>query len=70
MSVVVVKIKHEENTSLLKKFITILNEKANILSDDEYRDSLFSKLLEEGRKSKLLSSSEAKRAFKKRGINI
>lgn len=70
MSVVVVKIKNEENTSLLKKFISILHEKAKVLSDEDYRDSLFSKLLEEGRKSKTLSAAETKKELKKRGINI
>lgn len=70
MSVLVIKIKNEENTSLLRKFINILHEKANVLSDEEYRDSMFSKLLDEGRKSKTLSSSEAKKELKKRGINI
>ena len=70
MSVFVVQIKNEENTSLLKKFIGILHEKAKVLSDEEYRDSMFAKLLEEGRKSKLLSYSEAKKELKKRGINL
>ena len=70
MSVLVIKIANEENTSLLKKFIGILHEKAKVLTDEEYRDSMFAKLLEEGRKSKALSSSEAKKELKKRGINI
>ena len=70
MSVVVVKIKHKENASLLKKLVAALNEKANVLTDEEYRDSMFSKLLEEGRKSKLLSSSQAKRELNKRGISL
>ena len=70
MSVLVIKIRNEENTSLLKKFIGILHEKAKVLTDEEYRDSMFAKLLEEGRKSKLLSSSEAKKELTKRGINL
>ncbi|HTB31989.1 MAG TPA: hypothetical protein VK808_08195 [Bacteroidia bacterium] len=70
MSVVVVKMKNEKNTSLLKKFIAILHEKAEILSDEDYRDSMFAKLLEEGRKSKTLSPAQAKKELKKRGINI
>lgn len=70
MSVFVIKIKNEENTSLLKKFINILHEKASVLTDEEYRDSMFSKLLEQGRKSKTLSLSEAKKELKKRGISI
>jgi hypothetical protein len=70
MSVVVVKMKNEKNTSLLKKFIGILHEKAEVISDEDYRDSMFAKLLEEGRKSKSLSSAQAKKELKKRGINI
>ena len=66
----VVKIKKKENTSVLKKIVAALNEKANVLSDEEYRDSMFSKLLEEGRKSKLLSTTQAKKELTKRGINF
>ena len=70
MSVLVIKISNEENASLLKKFIGILHEKAKVLTDEEYRDSMFCKLLEEGRKSKILSSAQAKKELKKRGINF
>jgi hypothetical protein len=70
MSVVVIRIKNEQNTSLLKKFIGTLHEKAEVISDKDYRDSMFAKLLEEGRKSKALSSAQAKKELKKRGINV
>lgn len=70
MSVVVVKIKKKENTSLLKKLVAALNEKADVLSDEEYRDSRFSVLMESGRKSKLLSIAEGKKELKKRGVAI
>ena len=70
MSVMVVKIKKKENTSVLKKIVAALNETASVLSDEEYRDSIFSKLLEEGRKSKLLSTTQAKKELNKRRINF
>jgi hypothetical protein len=70
MSVVIVKIKRKENTSLLKKLVAALNEKADVLSDEEYRDSRFSALMESSRKSKLLSTVEAKKELKKRGVAI
>ena len=70
MSVVVVKIKNEKNTSLLKKLIALFHEKAHVLSDEEYRDSMFSNLMDEGRKSKLLTDAEAKKELKKRGITV
>lgn len=70
MSVLVVKIKNEENATFLKKLIGALHEKASVMSDEEYRDSRFAELLKEGRKSRTLTSSEAKKEFKKRGINI
>jgi len=70
MSVVVIKIKKKENATLLKKFVASIHEKANVLSDEEYRDSMFSKLLEKGRKSKLLSSTDAKTELNKRGIKV
>lgn len=65
-----VKIKNKENTSVLKKIVAALNEKANMLTDEEYRDSMFSKMLEEGRKSKSLSSAQAKKELNKRGIRL
>ncbi|MBS1488046.1 MAG: hypothetical protein JST43_10715 [Bacteroidetes bacterium] len=68
MSVVVVKIKKKENTSLLKKLVAALNEKADVLTDEEFRDMRFSVLMEAGRKSKLLSANEAKNELKKRGV--
>jgi len=70
MSVVVVKIKNEENTPLLKKFVSALREKVEVMSDEEYRDSKFAKLLEEGRKSKPLTSAQTKKELKKRGFNL
>ncbi|MBS1682011.1 MAG: hypothetical protein JST48_09880 [Bacteroidetes bacterium] len=70
MSVMVVKIKKKENASVLRKIVVALNEKAKVLTDEEYRDSMFSTLLEEGRKSKLLSTSHARKELKKRGINF
>ena len=70
MSVLVVKIKNKENTSLLKNLVATLNEKASELSDEEYRDAMFSKLLEEGRKSRVLSPAQTKRELNKRGISL
>ncbi len=70
MSVIVVKIGNEKNTFLLQKLIALFHEKANVLSDEEYRDSMFSKLLDEGRKSKSLTASQAKKELNKRGITI
>jgi hypothetical protein len=70
MSVVIARIKNEEHVHLLKKFIGILNGKAEVLSDEEYRDTFFSKLLEEGRKSKTLTATAAKKALKRHGIEL
>jgi hypothetical protein len=70
MSVVVVKIKKKSNTSLVKKFVATLNEEANVLSDEEYLDSMFSKLLQTGRKSKLLSEADSKKELTKHGIKV
>ena len=70
MSVMVVKIKNKENTTVLKKIIAALNEKASFMSDEEYRDAMFSKLLVEGRKSKSLTATQAKMELNKRGISF
>lgn len=70
MSVLVIKIKDEGKTTQLKKFIaSIFGEKANILTDEEYRDSKLAELLEEGLKSESLSAKETRKEFKKRGVN-
>jgi ATP-dependent helicase/DNAse subunit B len=70
MSVVVARIKNEEHVHLLRKFIGILNEKVEVFTDEEYRDTLFSKLLEEGRKSKTLTAAASKKALKQHGIEL
>lgn len=70
MSVMVVKIRKKENTALLKKIVAALNEEASVVSDERYRDAMFSTLLEQGRQSKLLSTAQAKKELQKRGINV
>jgi hypothetical protein len=70
MNVLVVKVKKRGNAELLKKYIATLNEEASVLSEAEYRDSMFSKLLELGRKSKVLSTEQAQKELTKRGINL
>lgn len=70
MSVLVIKIKDEGKISQLKKLITsIFGEKADVLSDADYRDSKLAELLEEGLKSETLSAEETRKEFKKRGVN-
>jgi hypothetical protein len=70
MSIVVIRLKKKSNTNLVKKFLATLNEEANVLTDEEFRDSMFSKLLDEGRKSNLLPALEAKKELAKRGISL
>ncbi len=70
MSVLVIKIKDEGKTTQLKKLIaSIFGEKADIVSDADYRDSKLAELLEEGLKSETLSPAETRKEFKKRGVN-
>jgi hypothetical protein len=70
MSVLVIKIKDEGKAPQLKKFIaSIFGAKADILTDEEYRDSQLAELLEEGLKSESLSAKETRKEFKKRGVN-
>ncbi len=70
MSVLVIKIKDEGKTPELKKFIAgIFGAKAEVLTDEEYRDSKLAELLEEGLQSKSLSAKETRKEFKKRGVN-
>jgi hypothetical protein len=70
MSVLVIKIKDNSKISDFKKVIAgIFGEKANVLTDEEYRDSKLAELLEEGLKSDSLSPAETRKEFKKRGVN-
>ena len=70
MNVLVVKVQNENNIPLLKKLIGIFKEKISVLSEEEYLDSKFAELLEEGLKTTTLSEKEAKKEFRKRGIRI
>jgi len=68
MSVLVVKVKNENNVSLLKKLISVFKEKVNVYEDEEYKDKTASDLMDEGLKTKLLSEEETRKEFKKRGV--
>lgn len=70
MSVVIARIKNEEHVHLLRKFIGILNEKSEVFTDEKYRDTFFSKLLEQGRKSKTLTFTAARKELKQHGIEL
>jgi len=70
MSVIIVKIKNESILTTVKKILTIFSKDIVIINNEEYRDSKFAGLLEEGRKSKIVSEEETKQEFKKRGITI
>lgn len=68
MSILVVKIKNEENLSLLKRIIGAFKEKADVLSDEEYRDSKFAELIDEAKDSEVVPEETVKKEFKKHGI--
>ena len=68
MSILVVKIKHEENVSLLKRIISAFREKVDVLSDEEYLDSKFAELIEDVKDSDVVPEETVKKEFKKRGI--
>ena len=68
MSILVVKVKHEENISLLKRIISAFKEKVDVLSDEEYRDSQFARLIEEAKDSEIVPEETVRKEFKKRGI--
>jgi len=68
MSILVVKVKNEENVSLLKRIISAFKEKVDVLSDEEYRDSKFAELIDEAKDSEVVSEETVKKEFKKRGI--
>ena len=68
MSVLVIKIKNEENVSLLKRIIGVFREKVDVLSDEEYRDSQFAMLIDEAKDSGVPPEETVRKEFKKRGI--
>ena len=68
MSILVIKVKNEENVSLLKRIIGVFREKVDVLSDEEYRDSQFAMLIEEAKNSDVVPEETVRKEFKKRGI--
>ena len=70
MSVIIVKIKNEKNLSIIKQILNVFSKDISIMDDEEYRDSKFAELMEEGRKSAIASENETKLEFKKRGFIV
>ena len=68
MSILVIKVKNEQNVLTLSRVINAFKEKVNVLTDEEYRDSQFAALLEEAKDSKAVPEEIVKKEFKKRGI--
>lgn len=68
MSVIVIKIKNEENVSMLKKLISIFKERTTVFSNEEYRDRIASELIDEGLKTESVSEEATRKEFKKRGV--
>ena len=68
MSVLAIKVKNEQNISMLRQMIGIFKEKVSVLSDEEYRDSQFAALIEEVQDSEVVSEESVKKEFKKREI--
>jgi hypothetical protein len=68
MSILVIKVKNEQNVSMLKRIISVFKEKVNVLSDEEYRDSQFAALIEEANDSEVVPEETIKKEFKKHGI--
>jgi len=69
MSVIVIKIKNEENVSMLKKLIGIFKERTTVFSDEGYKDRIASELIDEGLKTEILSEEETRKEYKKRGAS-
>ena len=68
MSVLVIRIKNEQNISMLKQIIGVFKEKVSVLSDEEYRDSQFAALIEEEKDSEVVPEETIKKEFSKHGI--
>lgn len=68
MSVLVIKVKNEQNLSMLRQVIGAFKEKVSVLSDEEYRDSQFAALIEEVKDSEVVPEETVKKEFRKRGI--
>ena len=68
MSVLIIKVKNEQNVSVLKQMIGVFKEKVSVLSDEEYRDSQFASLIEEEKDSAVVPEETIRKEFKKRGL--
>jgi len=68
MSVLVIKVRNEQNVTMLRRMVGVFKEKASVLTDEEYRDSQFAALIEEAKDSEVLSEETVKKEFRKRGL--
>ena len=68
MSILVIKVKNEQNISMLKQIINVFKEKVSVLSDEEYRDHQFAALIEEEKDSEVVPEEIIKKEFNKHGI--
>jgi len=68
MSVIIAKIKDEGVVSNLRKILNIFTREVRVMSDEEYRDTKFAELIEEGKSSEIVSEETVKKEFKKRGL--
>ena len=68
MSVLVIKIKNEQNIPTISRVINAFKEKVDVMSDEEYRDHQFASLIEDAKDSKVVTKDTLKKELKKRGI--
>jgi hypothetical protein len=68
MSILVIKVKNEQNVPMLRQMIGVFKEKVSLLTDEEYRNSQFAALIEEAKDSEMVPEETVKKEFKKRGI--
>lgn len=68
MSVIIARVGKQENISYLKKILNVFTSDIKVMSDEEYRDSRFAELIEEGKKSGRATEEKTKKEFKKRGL--
>lgn len=70
MSIIIIKVKNEENISIFKKFAKALEEKLRVIKDEEYEDSLISALIDEGLKTEIVPEEMVRKEFRKHGVDF
>ncbi|OFY66950.1 MAG: hypothetical protein A3H98_14475 [Bacteroidetes bacterium RIFCSPLOWO2_02_FULL_36_8] len=65
MSVIIAKIQNKSILNTVKQILSVFTKDISVMNNEEYRDSKLSELLDEGRKSRIVSPIKSESWCKK-----